>query len=339
MSDGTFTYTPYTDFAGTDTFVYTASDGYGGTDTGTVTVTVANTPAPVGTSDSYTAEYEVYVEAAAGVLANDTNPNSGTLTAVLASGPMNGTLQLGSDGSFRYIPNAGFVGTDSFTYRPTDADGPGTPTTVNLTITDHPPFAANDTATTTMNGTAIISVLTNDMDMDYDPLTVIGASDGIYGTTVVNTNGTITYTPQAGWYGTDQFVYVIDDGHGRLAYATVIVTVTAPPVSISGSIFLDANQDGLQPGDALDTAPIMVYLYDGNGNFITSTFAMNGTYSFTGLPPGQYQVRVMVPPNRTVASQDAGTNDAVDYDFDAQGHSAVFALVPGTDLDLDIGWL
>ena len=68
-------------------------------------------------------------------------------------------------------------------------------------------------------------MLTNDTDADNDTLTVLGASDGIYGTTTVNANNTITYTPAANWYGTDWFTYVIDDGHGRLAYATATVTV------------------------------------------------------------------------------------------------------------------
>ena len=42
-TDGSFTYTPDSGFAGTDTFTYTVSDGHGGTDTATVTITVTAT--------------------------------------------------------------------------------------------------------------------------------------------------------------------------------------------------------------------------------------------------------------------------------------------------------
>jgi VCBS repeat-containing protein len=146
-SDGSFTYTPDADWTGTDTFTYSADDGYEGTDTATVTITVAGTPAPVGADDGYTVPGGTLdVAAAAGVLANDTDQGNGTLTAVLATGPEHGTLSLNTDGSFGYAPDGDFVGTDTFTYYPTDADGPGSLATVSLSVTDHPPAAAADTA-------------------------------------------------------------------------------------------------------------------------------------------------------------------------------------------------
>ena len=51
------------------------------------------------------------------MLANDTDPQSLPLTAVVVSGPAHGNLTLNADGSFTYTPNAGFYGSDSFTYR------------------------------------------------------------------------------------------------------------------------------------------------------------------------------------------------------------------------------
>ena len=56
--------------------------------------------------------------AAPGVLTNDTDVDDDTLTAVLESGPSNGTLSLADDGSFTYTPNANFNGSDSFASRP-----------------------------------------------------------------------------------------------------------------------------------------------------------------------------------------------------------------------------
>ncbi|MEQ8357646.1 MAG: Ig-like domain-containing protein [Kiloniellaceae bacterium] len=60
------------------------------------------------------------VAAVEGVLANDVARNGLELSALLDSGPANGSLSLASDGSFSYTPNVGFSGTDSFTYRVTD---------------------------------------------------------------------------------------------------------------------------------------------------------------------------------------------------------------------------
>jgi hypothetical protein len=57
---------------------------------------------------------------AAGVLANDSDPEDDPLTAVWGEGPQYGSLQLAADGSFSYVPATGFAGTDSFTYRASD---------------------------------------------------------------------------------------------------------------------------------------------------------------------------------------------------------------------------
>jgi hypothetical protein len=86
----------------------------------------------------------LHVAAASGVLVND----DGTVptTASLLTGPVHGTLGLASDGGFDYVPQAGFFGVDSFTYRASGADGAddgqvliyqtpvsaGTPTTLDL---------------------------------------------------------------------------------------------------------------------------------------------------------------------------------------------------------------
>ena len=62
------------------------------------------------------------VPAVSGVLANDTDPDGNPLTAVLVSDVTNGALTLNSDGSFTYIPDDNFNGTDSFMYLATDGD-------------------------------------------------------------------------------------------------------------------------------------------------------------------------------------------------------------------------
>ncbi len=57
------------------------------------------------------------------MLANDTDSNGDTLTAVILTGPANGTVTLLADGLFTYKPNTGFSGTDTFTYRVLDNKG------------------------------------------------------------------------------------------------------------------------------------------------------------------------------------------------------------------------
>ena len=84
---------------------------------------------PVANTDSYNAGYQVPLNIAAvnGLLANDTDPDPGTVLTVNTtpvSGPSNGTLLLNTDGSFTYTPNAGFTGADSFQYEVCDDGSP-----------------------------------------------------------------------------------------------------------------------------------------------------------------------------------------------------------------------
>src|SRR5262249_24460742 len=133
--------------------------------------------------------------AAPGLLANDSDPNGDTLEAALDTGPANGRVQVGADGSFLYTPNANFNGTDSVTYRVGAARGGPAPAPAPppLTAVNAAPTAAADSATTNEDVAVTISVLGNDTDVDGDPLTVTAATAGAHGTTAVNADGTVTY--------------------------------------------------------------------------------------------------------------------------------------------------
>src|SRR5262249_46255745 len=108
-SDGSFTYTPNQDFAGTDTFTYTISNGQsssGGSgqncsnDRTTATVTINVQPPPVAVNDAYgigvPGPSPLEADAATGVLANDSVAPGSTLTATLVTGPSHGTLTFNS---------------------------------------------------------------------------------------------------------------------------------------------------------------------------------------------------------------------------------------------------
>jgi len=97
-------------------------------------VDIANA-APVADDDSYSTNEDTALSVAApGVLDGDTDANNDALTAVLDSGPSNGTLTLNSDGSFNYTPNAGYCGTDSFTYYANDGQADSNVATVTLSV-------------------------------------------------------------------------------------------------------------------------------------------------------------------------------------------------------------
>lgn len=132
-ADGSFSYTPQNGFHGTDSFTYHANEGSFTGNTATVSL-VVDTP-PQASNQSYAVlENNSLSIAASGVLKNATDADGDPLTAVLVSGPSDGTLAFHSDGSFVYNPNAGFSGTDTFTYQASDGFTTGNTATVTVTV-------------------------------------------------------------------------------------------------------------------------------------------------------------------------------------------------------------
>lgn len=98
-------------------------DGAGGIDTQALVIAVSGAnEVPTATDDTYVTVEDTVLSApaAAGLLANDVDPEGDPLSVTLVAGPSSGTVTLAANGSFVYTPNANFVGTDSFRYRVSD---------------------------------------------------------------------------------------------------------------------------------------------------------------------------------------------------------------------------
>jgi hypothetical protein len=133
-ASGAFVYTPHAGFAGTDAFTYRAQNSIGAGNVATVTLTVA-VGIPTTVADVYAVDVNSQlVVPAPGVLGNDVDNGGGALSAQLVSSPASGVLTLNADGSFTYLPNPGFSGTDGFSYRATSSAGAGNPAIVTLTV-------------------------------------------------------------------------------------------------------------------------------------------------------------------------------------------------------------
>ena len=154
------------------------------------------------------------------MLSNDTDADVGdVLSAVLDSDVSNGTLTLDSDGSFTYTPEAGFSGADSFDYVANDATENSAVVTVTLTVGDAPnvpPVAVADEYSTDFETPLVVEVasgvLSNDTDGDVgDVLSAVLDSDVSNGTLTLESDGSFTYTPEAGFSGADSFDYVAND--------------------------------------------------------------------------------------------------------------------------------
>lgn len=92
------------------------------------------------------------------------------------------------------------------------------------------PVAVNDQYSVAQGTTLTVGtpgVLANDSDADGNPLSAVLLSSPTHGTLAWNSNGSFTYTPTAGYSGTDSFTYAASDGTAQSTSALVSLTVTA----------------------------------------------------------------------------------------------------------------
>ena len=135
-ADGTYTYTPDSNFHGTDTFVYEVQGSHGGVTQATATITV-DAVIDLSSSEGALNLTEDTGAAAGNVSGDNSTTSGGTLSYALApdGNPANGTLVMNSDGSYSYTPDKNFSGDDSFQYVVTDSDsGESAVQTVSITV-------------------------------------------------------------------------------------------------------------------------------------------------------------------------------------------------------------
>jgi len=221
--DGSFTYTPNPNSYGTDSFTYRASDGADESDIATVAITVAsiNDP-PDAVDDEATTEEDQFVDIA--VLVNDTDPDGDTLEITFVGTPLHGTATDNGDGIIRYIPNAGFTGSDAFTYTIGDGHDATDTANVHVTVTEvNDPPVADEQAVGTDEDTPLVINLTA-IDPNGDGLIYLIVTDPAHGT-LSGTPPAVTYTPDANWNGGDSFTFKANDGQADSNVATVSITV------------------------------------------------------------------------------------------------------------------
>jgi VCBS repeat-containing protein len=217
--------------------------------------------APVAAADNaYGTDEDVAlaVDAAHGVLANDTDLNGDALSVTLVSGPAHGTLQLHADGSFEYLGDANYNGADGFSYVATDGfGGTSAVTAVQLAVAavNDAPVAAADSAFVAEDGSVTIDVLSNDSDVDLDALSIVLAdAHSALGATLVLDHGQVRYVADADVFDllapgqslTDSFTYSAGDGHGGASApvtVSVVVREAGDNLLLAGSVKSDTFVD------------------------------------------------------------------------------------------------
>ena len=157
---------------------------------------------------------------------------------------------------------------------------------VEITVEDvnEAPTAVRDTATTNEDESVTIDVLDNDTDPENDTLTVTSVSRPGKGSATVDSDGTITYTPDANYHGSDSFAYRARDTDGLTSATPATVTLTIDgvnddPVFASATVERSVSESA-NPGVEVG-APVAATDVDENDNL---------TYSLSGTDAGFFDI-------------------------------------------------
>ena len=181
---------------------------------------------------------------------------------------------------------------------------------IDVSAVNDAPVAAADAYTTDADSPlsigAATGVLANESDVDGGPLTAALVQQAANGTVVLGANGSLTYTPNAGYFGPDQFVYSASDGNGGVTTATVTLQVTlspAPGIAVAPTNLTTSETGGAASFTVVltrrPTAPVRIDLSPslaGEGTLSATTLVFDGS-------------NWNVPQTVTVTGVDDGAND------------------------------
>ena len=275
QGNGVFLYTPDSNYHGPDTFTYNVEDNAGAqSNVATVQIMIRDVnDAPVAREDSIdTLEdtptvIQVFIDNGHGIdFDTDGSLNTASLTAI--AGPIHGELVPFHNGSFLYLPDKDFSGTDSFTYSVQDDEGAisnEANVTIMLAEVNDPPVARPDVVETAEDTDLIIDPLQDngsgpdtDVDGTLIPFTTTVVTAPTHGSLTPQNDGTFVYTPNFNFFGSDQFTYTVRDNDGvESNTATVMITVNEvndPPHAQNDEV--ETNED----------TPKLLRLGDDNGN-------------------------------------------------------------------------
>ncbi|HHC6649966.1 TPA: tandem-95 repeat protein, partial [Vibrio parahaemolyticus] len=221
--DGKLVFTPAENFNGHAEITYTVTDG-SLTDQATVKVTVN------AVNDTPVVESNIADQ----TLAEDFTPYSIDLNTAFSdvdgeltfSVSGNSNIQVAIvNGIATFTPTADWNGSEALTFTATDPSGESVNQTVDFTVAPVADIVA-DKATVVEDTPTIIKVLGNDTFEGDDQVVSLDTNNGpANGTVSVNPDGSVTYTPNDNYHGTDSFTYIVTSG-GVSESTTVSVDVT-----------------------------------------------------------------------------------------------------------------
>jgi len=221
--------------------------------------------------------------------------------------PSSGVLSPSDSRDVQVTSDAGDLSSGTYTetleITSNDPDEDPIEVAVNLTVESDaaPPTASDDSAQTTEGQSVTTSVLANDSDPDgsLDASSVQVESGPSDGTASANSDGTITYEPNAGFTGTDSYTYTVADSEGaRSEEATVTIEVNAPENQAPEVVTPIPNDTLLIPGPGTQITGLQNVFDDSDGDPLT--------FSANSSNPGVVEVVTVTPQVLVLQPGDVG---------------------------------
>lgn len=311
--------------------------------------------APAAGDDTYSvAEDTTLTVTAPGVLGNDSDPESGTLTVAPATPPAHGALTLHAAGGFYYTPSPNYFGPDSFTYLVSDPAGNTATATANLTVVpvNDPTILAADAAGVTVDEGSSATMTGTFSDVEGNESIVLTASVGTIRQDNLAGTWSWTHTPTEGPSSIQVLLTAHDGGNPPVTTSFAVDVRNAPPsfdlgpavtVPLSANGQFSADQVTINdPGEDMWS----VYINYGDGSptervppnpgvrafSLSHRYAARGSYTVTvdvsdGLTSATDTTQVTVLLNSAPAADAAGP-----YTLDAGSPLALDGS--GTDPDM-----
>lgn len=300
-SAGSYTFTPVAGATGPVDFTYTT------TDNGSPAVSASGTLHVLINPFNPNPDFVVTTKAVSvtgNVKTNDMIPVDATYgpapTPASAPAGSTPTLTVNSTGTFTfssttpgvYVYNVPVCAPAPPTYCTTQAL---TITVLDPAVTTNKPVANPDFATVTGNPTTTVATVINVKANDGpgNPGGTLGtptiATGPAHGTASIDGNGNLSYTPTAGYYGTDVVTYQVCETQTNCATATVSITVKAPGAPANVSINDDyVATAGVTPatGNVLTNDLGNTLTVSNAGTIVTTsgTLVLTATGSYTFTP-------------------------------------------------------
>ena len=288
---GAYTYTPASNYNGSDSFEVTVSDGNGGTAVQTISVGVtAVNDAPVVTEANVSITTQEDTVVSGQVVASDVDGD--TLAYAVSTAAAHGTVSLNAaTGAYTYTPSANYNGADSFEVTVSDGAGGTVTQTISVGITavnNSPVVAQSSVSISTQEDTAVAGQVVAS-DVDGDTLAYAVSTAAAHGSVTLNAaTGAYTYTPAANYNGSDSFEVTVSDGNGGTAVQTITVGVAAvndAPVIAAASVSITTAEDTAVAGQVVasdvdgDTLAYAVSTAAAHGSVTLN--AATGAYTYT----------------------------------------------------------